>query len=46
MFTFEEGMFGIVIGKWMVGVNWSRKLYVFVFDMDSDDDVFRFPKWR
>jgi hypothetical protein len=40
----EKGMIGIVVGRWMVGIDWSRKLYLFVFDMESDDDVWR-SKW-
>lgn len=45
MFTIEEGMFGITFGKWMVGVDWGmgwKRIYLFVFDWDSDDDVWNF----
>ncbi len=44
MITREEGMVGMVIGKWMIGIDWSKgwkRIYVFVFDMDMEDDVWR-----
>jgi hypothetical protein len=39
----------IVIGKWMVGISWEEslpslgKVRLFVFDMESDEDVWVKP---
>jgi hypothetical protein len=44
MFVKEEGMFGVVFGKWMVGIDWGKgwsRWFVFVHDMNVGDDVWR-----
>lgn len=46
IFVREYKMVGLVIGKWMIGLDWGErprgwKVIFFIFDMESDDDIFR-----
>lgn len=44
-------MISITIGRWMVGIDWNEslpsqgKVRFFVFDLESDDNVFVLPLW-